>query len=207
MKSHIRKIIATTACIAGPLFVLISIVSLNHVFVDLGVNTGKSTTQFQVTQQKPKQQKKLKPKPRPKKNNKNKELQPNLDAIIAGSSFGLEMFAWLDKDALGGNLMADMRDAAMTADTVEQAPIIVHTAPLNYPQIAQKQGIKGYVTLNLLVAPNGNVEKTHIVASEPKGIFDAVATSSVKKWKFQPGMNKGHKVAVWVEQTIQFALN
>ena len=117
------------------------------------------------------------------------------------------MFEWLDQDALGGDLLGDMKDAAMTADTVEQAPVIIKTAPLDYPKLARKQGIKGYVTMNLLVAPNGQVEKTHIVASVPKGVFDTVATTSVKQWKFQPGVNKGQTVAVWVEQTIKFALN
>ncbi|NRA64906.1 MAG: energy transducer TonB [Pseudobacteriovorax sp.] len=191
----------------GPLAILLSVVGLNKLLVENEDDKEVKVTNFAVqkTQKKQKFEKKVKPKP--KKSKPKQDFRPNLDSVLAGSSFGLESFEWLDQDALGGDILDQMKDAAMTAETVEQAPVVMKTAPLDYPKIARKQGIKGYVTLNLLVAPNGSVEKTQIISSVPSGIFDRVATDSVKLWKFQPGQNKGQKVAVWVEQTIKFALN
>lgn len=209
MTRYIELLGGVLAVILGPTVLVLIVIGLNQILANLNLSKDIITTQFHVSEKKVEQEKTFKPKPQPKKIKKapRQDLHPNLDSIIAGSDFGLEIFAWLDQNTLGGELIADMKDAAMTADTVDQAPMILQTAPLDYPKYAQVKGIKGFVTLNLLVTPGGRVEKTHILASDPEGIFDAAATSSVKKWKFEPGMNKGQKVAVWVEQTIQFALN
>ncbi|WP_159455514.1 energy transducer TonB [Pseudobacteriovorax antillogorgiicola] len=203
-----KKLVAGCFFVLGPLFVVFAILSLNRLLVELDLAPKTESTHFAVNKTPKKtSQNEVKPKPKPKPRKRPDNINPNLDSILAGSSFGLESYEWLDGDALGGDLLDDIKNAAMTADTVEQPPVVTKTASLEYPEFARKKGIKGYVTINLLVTAAGQVEKTQVIESVPDGIFDQVALAAVKQWNFQPGMNKGRRVAVWVEQTIKFSLN
>lgn len=203
-----RSIVALCLALLGPMFVVISVLSLNRLMVNLDSQRQKAPTSFEVktaTNKSVKSKPKPKPKPKPKKSEN--QLKPNLDSLLAGESFGVESYQWLEKDALGGDLLDDLKDAAMTADTVDDPPQILKTAPLEYPSIARKKGLKGYVTLNILVTPGGRVEKTQVIEAAPTGVFEEVAVASVRQWQFRAGRNKQQNVAVWVEQTIQFSLN
>ncbi len=203
-----RNLVAIIASIITPLFMLIAIYSLNRLLVSVEEKSSLSSTSFQVTQQAPKKTtQRIKPKPKARKAPPKQNIAPNLDAILGGSSFGIAALEWLDRDSLSKDLLEDMKNAAMTADTVDDPPVVEKTAPLEYPNYARKKGIAGHVIVNLLITPGGRVEKSQIVESFPSGVFDDVALNSVKQWQFKPGMDKGKRVAVWVEQKISFALN
>ena len=198
---------ALASLVMAPLLIFSMVVGLNSFLIEDNSADQRAVSQFATTPRKPKPQIQKLVKPKPEKPKPRQNLKPDLSSMLAGSSFGIKSFEWLGRDSLGGDILDEMKDAAMTADTVEKIPVVLGTAPLDYPSQARKQGIKGYVTLNLLVAPNGSVEKTQIINSQPEGVFDSVAVNSVRQWRFTPGMNKGQRVAVWVEQTIKFALN
>ena len=169
------KILGYILLLGAPVFVLSIVVGLNTLLIDDEDDKTKEVSQFATLPQKPKPKIKKLVKPKPKKAQPKQNLKPDLSSMLAGSSFGIKSFEWLGEDSLGGDILDQMKDAAMTADTVEKLPVVAKTAPLDYPQQARRQGIKGYVTLNLLVAPNGSVEKTQIIDSEPQGVFDSVA--------------------------------
>jgi TonB family protein len=52
-----------------------------------------------------------------------------------------------------------------------------------YPRAAG--GVRGHVDVEFTVTPAGTVENAHVVASEPRGVFDAAALASVRRWRFQ----------------------
>jgi TonB family protein len=58
-----------------------------------------------------------------------------------------------------------------------------------YPATARARRIEGHVDVEFTVTPEGTVEKPHVVASEPKGVFDAAALAAVARWRYaaEPG--------------------
>jgi protein TonB len=203
-----RQLMAAAITILGPMFVLLAVYTLNRMLLDTEPNRTKEPSRFQVMKPpQPKVRREPKPKPKPKRQQNQQDLAPDLSQMISGSSFGLQNFEWLDKDSLSESLVDDIRNATMTADTVDQPPVVMQRPPLEYPPQARKKGISGYVTVSLLVTPGGQVEKAQVTESVPQGTFDQVALTSVKQWRFQPAEDKGKRVAVWVEQKISFSLN
>ena len=108
---------------------------------------------------------------------------------------------------IGDDLLGDMSDVVMTGDTVDDPPRPTQQTPVEYPRDAKSKGITGYVTLNLLISTQGNVERVKLLESYPQGVFDEAATSTVGSWKFNPAMYQGKPVKVWAKQKIRFDLN
>lgn len=203
-----KRLFSLAIAVASPFLVVSLIFSLNRLIVSLGDDKQVKTTSFDVVRPNEPVKNMVKPTP-PKKvvKAKSDSLAPDLSALLGGGSFGLSQFEWLGEDAIGGSLMDDIKNAAFTADTVEQAPVVRKTASLDYPAFARKKGIAGYVLFSLLISPSGKVEKHQIIESSPPGVFDQVALASVRQWKFDPGRDRGQAVAVWVEQKVSFSLN
>ncbi|MEP6634436.1 MAG: TonB family protein [Luteimonas sp.] len=82
-----------------------------------------------------------------------------------------------------------------------------NTPAPSYPAdaTAKKQG--GYVLLHLLVGIDGSVKDVRVVASQPKGVFDAVSVEAAKKWKLQPAIKGGKPVEGWMQVPIEFDPN
>jgi periplasmic protein TonB len=76
---------------------------------------------------------------------------------------------------------------------------------IHYTEIAKRIGIEGKVYIKALVNKVGDVEKVEIV----KGILpelDEIALNAVKIAKFNPGMQRGKPVKVWITIPIAFQL-
>ncbi len=161
---------------------------------------AKSTTRFEVLEKKQAQEQ-PKASTEPKKSS---DLSPELDQVLEGFSFGLPSLE-LDLSA-GQALLNGANDGVMSAQAVDVLPKSLTQPELNYPASAAEKGIQGFVEVSLLVSELGQVEKVNILKASPKGVFEAAAQASVSQWRFQPAEYKGKKVAVWLNQTINFAL-
>jgi len=53
-----------------------------------------------------------------------------------------------------------------------------------YPAAARQRRVEGWVDVELTVNAQGNVEQPHVVASQPKGAFDAAALAAVARWRY-----------------------
>ncbi len=87
---------------------------------------------------------------------------------------------------------------------VDTPPKIVRQMPVTYPPQAKKDGITGRVIVRCLVTAGGKAEKLEIVESEPQGVFDDSALSSLKYWQFRPGIKNGDLVSTWVKVPFKF---
>ena len=145
------------------------------------------------------------PKPKPKKKPK-APPRPNLSSQLAGLSFGLPRFDFVNMDGAEG-LLGSLNDTVFSAQMVDEPPKAKSRAPLQYPSSAQKAGIEGFVKVNILVGAEGQVLEARIIESQPQGIFDNVALASVKRWRYEPAMYKGQKVKVWANQVVRFDLD
>jgi TonB family protein len=59
-----------------------------------------------------------------------------------------------------------------------------------YPATARQRRVEGWVDVELTVNAQGNVEEPHVVASQPKGVFDAAALAAVSRWRYPPAADR-----------------
>ena len=71
-----------------------------------------------------------------------------------------------------------------------------------YPREARREGLSGQVLLRLTVSPAGDVTNAVVRASNPKGIFDALALDFVRRFRFEKG-----NAEFFVDQELIFKLN
>ncbi len=170
-------------------------------------DNGKKKTKMQLAQKsKPKPLAKPKPRSKPKKAKRAKQApMPNLGSSLSGVDMGIPEFAAGDMIGSSESLLGDVsKDMTMTESTVDSVPRASYRAPLQYPKSAKRKGITGYVLFNLLIGKKGDVVRSSILESEPQGVFDDVATASIRQWKFKPAIYKDKPVKVWAKQKISF---
>lgn len=195
--------------VLGSFFVFGSLLMMNGLTNSHMKRASKPVVNFQV--EKKVTPKRKKPVVRKKKVTKQvrknpKAPPPKLNTMIGDSSFGLSLFE-MDLSDLSGNVLGDMKDVIMTEDSVDTPPRVLQRMALEYPAGARSNGITGFVTVRLLVSPDGTVLRSQIFESEPKGVFDDVTLASVSQWKFEPAKYKGQSVSTWAKQKISFRMN
>ncbi|MEA2098889.1 MAG: energy transducer TonB, partial [Campylobacterota bacterium] len=147
---------------------------------------------------------KPKPKPKPKKATP-KAPAPNLNSMLGGIAMNIPEFATESISGDTSDLLDDIvEDTVMTEGTVDSKPKVTSRSPMEYPAQALKDGIKGFVIINLLIAKDGSVELAKIIESNPEGVFDNTAINGVRGWRFTPAKYKGNPVKVWAKQKISF---
>lgn len=79
--------------------------------------------------------------------------------------------------------------------------------PPQYPRDAARNGITGWVQLEVTVNPDGTVRGAKVMDSKPRGLFEAAAVAAVMRWKFKPKVVDGQPVQQRGAQRIEFDLN
>jgi len=79
--------------------------------------------------------------------------------------------------------------------------------PPQYPRDAARNGITGWVQLEVLVNADGTVRSARVLEAKPKGLFEAAAVAAVLRWKFKPKVVNGQPVQQRGAQRIEFNLN
>ena len=65
-------------------------------------------------------------------------------------------------------------------------PVAVRTPQPAYPREAARSGVTGEVTVEIVVAANGNVSDVRVLRSQPRGTFDRAVITTVRGWQFEP---------------------
>ena len=203
-----KRLKATLWMVIGSFLIFSSVVVMNKYMDTPEPEKVEKKTNFDVKQEKKKEIKdKPKPKPKPKKVSQAPRAPlPTVGSAIGGVDLGLPEFD-IGMGNVGDSLLGDMSNVVMTDDSVDIPPRPAQRAPLQYPAKARSKGITGYVVMNLLINPTGDVEHVKLLESHPAGVFDEVAIASVREWHFQPAMYKGNPVKAWAKQRISFDLN
>ena len=119
----------------------------------------------------------------------------------------------LDADVQGVKVVF-VAGAARTQQGGQQPPMsggrpipmpekIAHVQPA-YPSIARTSRVQGTVEIEIVIGPEGNVEKTRVVRSIP--VFDEAAVSAVRQWKYKPTVIDGAAVPVTMIVRVTFTL-
>jgi TonB family protein len=74
-----------------------------------------------------------------------------------------------------------------------------------YPHEAKEQGLKGSVTLSLIINRDGEVVEATLLAAEPAGIgFEEAALGAVRQWRYEPSTYEGKPVTVRYTIYVRF---
>ncbi|MDX1810656.1 MAG: energy transducer TonB [Gammaproteobacteria bacterium] len=209
----LKRIVALSAALVVPFFLFVVVISLNESAIDKEEKQDKQVN-FDVNKQKQIKQQKPKQKPKPKRRKPSAQtpsIKPSgLGSSLSGSglSFGIPQFDEAKfSDISDGGLLDSVAGKALDKETVDTAPKVLRRSPVVYPELARRQGISGYVTMNVLIDESGNVEDVEIIESKPEEIFDLKANDTIRRWKFEPATYNGKKVKVWAMQKIVFKLD
>ncbi len=87
---------------------------------------------------------------------------------------------------------------------VSEKPVLLRRVDPYYPEIPQKAGIEGSVTVKVLIDKQGNIAHAEMFKSNP--LFDEAALSAAKQFKFKPGKQRDKYVKVWMYIPFHFRL-
>ena len=83
-------------------------------------------------------------------------------------------------------------------------PIAVSRPPPRYPQEALRRNIGGVVHVQVVVGPDGNVERMELASSSGDRHLDRAAMEAVRRWRFRPAVRNGQPVAATVVVPLEF---
>ncbi len=205
-----KHLTATASMLIGPILVFGLVLIMNHYASDIEKVVMPEPTKIDVA-------KKIKPKPKKKvKKAKPKRAKPRarapvpfkgLNSALSGIDMGLPGLIGDDMNAIDQSLLGKTNAGIMTEDLVDVPPRAKRKSAFKYPSSAKKKGIKGYVILSVLIGTDGDVEQVQILESSPAGVFDDVALTGIRSWRFEPAQYQGKNVKVWAKQRIRFELS
>ena len=200
-----RGFLAFLVMLFGALLMMILVVSFNKSVKEKEEVVKKEVRQIKAAKTQKKATKpKPKPKPKPKRSQPKAPL-PNMNSLLGGVSMNIPEFTTDNIAGDSSQFLKDItEDAIMNENTVDVKPKVQSRPPLEYPAEAAKNGIKGYVIINILIAKDGSVEIAKVLESQPAGVFDNAALNAVRSWRFSPAMYKAKPVKIWAKQKIRF---
>jgi TonB family protein len=93
-----------------------------------------------------------------------------------------------------------------TPDVQEASLTRTRQIELDYPALALRKGIEGWVDLAYTVTAEGKVIKVKVLNSNPVGMFDTEASRALSRLRYKPTMQAGKPVAVNTKLRIAFKL-
>lgn len=189
----------------GGLLMVVLVVSFNKSVKEKEAIVKKEVRHIKADKTK-KQAAKPKPKPKPKpRKSQPKAPLPNMNSLLGGVAMNIPEFTTNNITGDSSKLLEDIaQDAIMNENTVDVKPKILSRPPLEYPSSALKDGIKGYVVINMLIAKDGSVELAKVLEAQPSSVFENAALHAVQNWRFSPAKYKTKPVKMWVKQKIRF---
>lgn len=197
---------AVLSMLGGGLLMLILVLSFNKGALKKDEEIKKETRAIEVKKHKKQSAQKPKPKPKPKQKKATpKAPLPNLSSMMGGIAMNIPEFATGDFAGDTKDILGDIaEDTIMSEDTVDSKPKVQSRSAMEFPAGAARDGIKGYVIMNLLIGKDGSVEIAKVLESQPEGVFDSSAINGVKGWRFSPAKYKGKSVKIWAKQKVSF---
>lgn len=89
---------------------------------------------------------------------------------------------------------------------VEKIPQVVYSEKPEYPDIARRSNMEGYVWVKILVDKSGKPKKAVVIKENGGSIFNEAAMKAAMKYQFTPGVMNSGPVQVWVAIKFNFQL-
>ncbi|HKF98757.1 MAG TPA: energy transducer TonB [Steroidobacteraceae bacterium] len=118
--------------------------------------------------------------------------------------------AGADASALGTietALRAAQDDARHAQSYVDAAALTrTHYLAPQFPDVARKRGLDGWVDLQFVVGTDGAVSDVAVVGAQPVGIFEQAALDAVRHWRYQPVLRAGQTVSQHARVRLRFTV-
>ena len=201
-----NRLYALASMAFGALLMMVLVISFNKNVDEKDDEVKQKSRIVKMKTTKKQQASKPKPKPKPKpKRQTPKAPPPNLGSILGGISMNIPEFATQSITGDSKELLDSIvEDTVMSEGSVDSKPKVTSRSAMLYPASAMKNGIKGYVIVNLLIAKDGSIELAKVLESNPQGVFDNTVLNGIMTWRFTPAKYKGKPVKVWAKQKISF---
>lgn len=207
----VNHLIAVASMFGGSALVFAGVMYMNAQEKPPKEPPQESVAEFQVEKKPPPKKKKERQRaerPKPQKNVAQAPKAPDLSANIA--SVALE-FSGTSSLSLG-NVSKDLigsfdKKAPMAEGSLDTPPKLrARAGSQEYPPKARKEGVEGYVLLNIYVKDDGTVGTVKVLDASPRGVFEESARSFVSEWAFEAGTYEGQTVDAWVKQKVVYKL-
>jgi len=133
----------------------------------------------------------------PEENNASSRAQP--EKVTDGG----EAIAFDDAHGSG----VSPKESGGSATSERKAVPLYKVNPLpRYPAAARRRGAQGTAVLSVHVDEHGRVSNLWLFESSGHRALDTAALQAVKDWIFEPGMQGGSTVAMWVNVPVRFEL-
>lgn len=94
----------------------------------------------------------------------------------------------------------------VSTPTVSSGVVPISRVEAEYPAIAKRREIEGWVKIEFSITPDGSVENAVVVDAEPENIFNESAITAIEQWKFKAKIIDGIAVSQRAVQKLQFKL-
>ena len=96
-------------------------------------------------------------------------------------------------------------DEEVHVGEAEKKPVLIHKVPPVYPKEAKEKGLTGRVVVTALIGKDGSVEQIGKVSGTT--IFHESAKQAAIQYRFEPALQDGIPVKVWVSLPFTFRLS
>ena len=104
--------------------------------------------------------------------------------MATGRSFGVILAA------------AAMLMAAACGHLETRDAVLVSRVQPTYPEHARERAVEGRVVLEFAINEDGIPAGIIVVEATPEGVFESAAIAALSKWRYQPAVRYGKRVAV-----------
>jgi protein TonB len=136
-------------------------------------------------------------------------IESALNGGGGGGDFG-EALSFASGGRIGGTGVAGASsqklEEAFSLSEIDQKPRVIFQESPVCPSEMRGKKIEGTVTVLFVVDANGKVDTTRVEKSS-LAVFETPAVNAVRKWKFEPGLRGGQRVASKMRITIRFPPN
>ena len=94
----------------------------------------------------------------------------------------------------------DFVDVSQEPEAITPIEKLIH-----YPEVAQRSGLEGNVTVQALIGKDGAVEKVEVLKAD-YDIFKDAAVDAMKRARYTPARQNGTPLKVWVTTVLHFRL-
>jgi protein TonB len=134
-------------------------------------------------------------------------IEAALSGQLGGSSDFAETLSLASGGRIGGTAKAgaggDELESAFSMAEIDQKPRAIFQSSPPYPAELRSKKLEGVVTVIFVVDSTGKVANPSVQSSSNTA-FDKPALDAVKKWKFEPAIKGGERVACKMRVPIRF---
>jgi TonB family protein len=124
---------------------------------------------------------------------------------VAGLGWWQWQRSWSELEAHAAVAESGMQGSPQTVSAETMAKRIVTKVEPVYPEKARSAGMEGLVVLDVVVAPDGSVERLRPLAGPD--VLVQSATKAVQSWRFEPYLSSGKAVEVETTIAVEFRLH